>query len=58
VNNHEAVGFVRLTLSQKKGIHAACRGLVELARANRSRDDISVLVIELRSYQASSGLIE
>ena len=31
VNNHEAVGFVRLTLSQKKGIHAACRGLVELA---------------------------
>jgi len=57
VDNQEAVEFVRLTLSQKKGIHAACRGLVELARANRSRDDISVLVVELRSYQASSGLI-
>ena len=56
MDNQEAVEFVRLTLSQKKGIHAACRGLVELARANRSRDDISVLVVELCSYQAS-GLI-
>lgn len=57
VDNQEAVQLVRLALDEKRGIHAACRGLVELARANRSRDDISVLVIELRSYQASSGLI-
>jgi len=57
VDNQEAVQLVRLALDEKRGIHAACRGLVELARANRSRDDISVLVVELRSYQASSGLI-
>lgn len=57
VDNQEAVELVRLALDEKRGIHAACRGLVELARANRSRDDISVLVVELRSYQASSGLI-
>lgn len=36
--------------SGRKGTDAACRGLVELARGRGSRDDISVLIVELRSY--------
>lgn len=36
--------------SGRKGTDAACRGLVELARSRGSRDDISVLIVELGSY--------
>ena len=36
--------------SGSKGTDAACRGLVELARSRGSRDDISVLIVELGSY--------
>jgi protein phosphatase 1L len=36
--------------SGRKGTDAACRGLVELARIRGSHDDISVLIVELRSY--------
>jgi serine/threonine protein phosphatase PrpC len=34
----------------RKGTDSASRELVDLARARGSRDDISVLIVELREY--------
>lgn len=60
VDNQEATNVVEEKMAvatgvgARKGIDAACRGLVDLARTRGSRDDISVLIVELRLYRSGN----
>ena len=59
VGNMEATDVVARAMAaasgegnRRKGTDSASRELVDLARARGSRDDISVLIVELREYRA------
>lgn len=58
VGNQEATDLVAAKVDSvsggRRGIDAASRGLVELARTRGSRDDISVLIVELELYRSGA----